>query len=104
MAGETKRLLLRLIAERQLHTNREIGELLGVTGQAISLLMSGQRTMGAATAMRLCDLLGLDVGDTLRKLEAERTQRGKRGARSRPRATVTPLHFGKRRPQQRTML
>ena len=81
MLGETRKLLLRLAAERGLHSGRALAHELEITPQSVSLLLKGKRVMSSETAVRVCDLLGLDHGDVLKRLHAERDARAKRPAR-----------------------
>ena len=65
MLGETRKLLLRLAAERGLHSGRAMARELEITPQSVSLLLKGKRVMSSETAVRVCDLLGLDHGDVV---------------------------------------
>jgi transcriptional regulator with XRE-family HTH domain len=78
MSGETKRLLIAYAARTGVKSQRQLAMALGVTPQSVSLLLKGQRTMSSETALVICEALQIDVGDTLRRLTAERERRSRK--------------------------
>jgi plasmid maintenance system antidote protein VapI len=77
---ETRRLLELVGAQIGRRSNRQIARALGVTTQSVGLLMSGQRTMGTETAMKVAELLDLDLATVLKTLQAERERRSPKSA------------------------
>jgi plasmid maintenance system antidote protein VapI len=104
MAATTARLLRDLAKAYQINSGRKLAKLLEVTPQAISLQLSGQRTMGADTALRVCELLQLDAADTLRDLQHERERRRKKGsARGSAGSTSNVVHYSAALQRQRRL-